>query len=344
MAPTNGPLKLMGAPGSPYTRKMLAVLRYRHIPYAMMWGGHARGQVTDFPEPKVKLLPTFYFPKAEGGLEAVVDSTPIIRRLEADYPGRSVLPEDPVLGFLNDLIEDFADEWLTKAMFHYRWVYEDDIANAGPLLIYWSDPTLPEETALSIADQFAARQISRLYVVGSNETTGETIEASYRRIVGILDDLITDEGFVLGGRPASCDFALYGQLTQLGIVDPTPARLTATTSPRLRAWLDRVEDLSGHEGGGWRSLEHTAQTLRPLLTEIGRVYAPFLIANARAVMAGGAEVEAEIDGRRWTQPAFPYQAKCLGWIREGFAALAPAAQMDVMRVIAGTGCEAMLEG
>ena len=29
---------LIGAPPSPYTRKMLALLRYRHIPYEMIWG------------------------------------------------------------------------------------------------------------------------------------------------------------------------------------------------------------------------------------------------------------------------------------------------------------------
>ena len=37
---------------------------------------------------------------------AVVDSTPIIRRLEAEYPGRSVIPRDPVLRFLDELLED----------------------------------------------------------------------------------------------------------------------------------------------------------------------------------------------------------------------------------------------
>lgn len=51
-------LKLMGAPGLPYTRKMLALMRYRRIPYAVLWGGY-RNPPADLPQPKVKLLPTF---------------------------------------------------------------------------------------------------------------------------------------------------------------------------------------------------------------------------------------------------------------------------------------------
>ncbi|NBQ07027.1 MAG: glutathione S-transferase, partial [Betaproteobacteria bacterium] len=31
-------LELLGVPGSPYTRKMLALLRYRRIPHRMIWG------------------------------------------------------------------------------------------------------------------------------------------------------------------------------------------------------------------------------------------------------------------------------------------------------------------
>ena len=48
------------------------------------------------------------------------DSTPLIRRLEDEFIGRGARPSDPALAWLCDLLEDWADEWVTKAMFHYR--------------------------------------------------------------------------------------------------------------------------------------------------------------------------------------------------------------------------------
>lgn len=333
------PVEMLGAPGSPYTRKMLALLRYRHIPYRMLWGSHAQPP-EGYPTPKVKLLPTVYF--GEGNArEAVVDSTPIIRRLESEYPARSVIPEDDLLRFLDLLVEDFADEWMTKAMFHYRWHYQQDADNAGPLLIFWQDPRFDDATAKHMANSISKRQIDRLYVVGSNDVTAPIIEASYQRLVGIFDRIVQRQGFALGTRPASADFAIYAQLSQLGIVDPTPARIMAQAAPRLRAWLDRVEDLSGLEPAGWLDHAALADHLGELLTEIGRVYVPFLIANGQAAMGGQADFETEIDGKRWAQPVFPYQAKCLQTLRQARSALPDATRQALDALLAGTGCEAM---
>jgi len=108
------PVQFKGAPGSPYTRKMLAYLRFRHIRYQLLVGDQTTGH--NLPEPKVNLLPTFFLPDEDNSLQAVVDSTPLIRRFEADFEQRRSIPEEPVLAFLNYLIEDYADEWLTKAM------------------------------------------------------------------------------------------------------------------------------------------------------------------------------------------------------------------------------------
>jgi len=337
------PLKLMGSPGSPYTRKMIALLRYRRIPYAVLWGGHQMPP-PGLPEPKVKLLPTFYLPDAEGKIEAVVDSTPIIRRLERDFQGRSVLPEDPVLAFLNDLIEDFGDEWMTKAMFHFRWAHAPDIANAEKLLVFWGQPSLPRSEAETWGKTFAERQINRLYVVGSNATTGPTIESSYRRVLRILDDLVQRQLFVLGARPASADYGLYGQLTQLAIVEPTSAALAMQDAPRVRAWLDLLEDMSGHEPAAdqWIDRGSARDRLSPLLQEIGRVYAPALLANARAITEGKDQFETEIDGRPWTQPVFAYQAKCLTAIREAYATLSAQDKADLGKILSGTGCETLI--
>jgi len=330
-------IELLGLPGSPYTRKMLALLRYRRIPHRVLWGS-LFDPPAGYPEPKVKLLPTFYFPSAKG-LEAVVDSTPIIRRLEADYSGRSVVPDDPLLCFLDRLIEDFADEWLTKAMFHYRWHHAEDAAHAGPLLTFWQNPQLDAQTAQQVSDAFAKRQISRLFVVGSSDTTAAVIEASFQRLVGIMDRIIERQGFVLGSRPASADFAILGQLTQLGLVEPTSARFLERTAPRLRAWLDRTEDLSGHSADQWMAHADITDHLGELLGEIGRVYAPFLVANATAAAMGHKEFVTTIDGTLWAQPVFPYQVKCLESLRNARNAMDAQARCALDALLVKTGCE-----
>lgn len=330
---------LVGSPASPYTRKMTALLRYRHIPYRLLLTEAT--EVNDLPRPKVRLLPTFYFPQVDGTLAPAVDSSPLIRRFEENNPERSVIPVDPALAFLDFLLEDFADEWLTKAMFHYRWRAQADIDKAGSVLPRWRSANPASDVDLAKwRKEFADRQISRLYVVGSNDVTAPVIEASYQRYLAAFNTHLEQHMFLFGARPSAADFGAHGQLTQLAKFDPTPAKLTEMTAPRVYAWVDMMEDLSGLTvtEEGWYPRAEMPDSLREILKEVGRGYVPVMLANAAALINGQTEVETEVEGQKWTQQAFPYQGKCLQWLREKFNALSTADQSFVADILADAEC------
>lgn len=340
MIPT--PLTLNGAPGSPYTRKMVSLLRYRRIPYKLLQYG--MGNPPGMPRGKVTLLPTFYFPNPQGELEATVDSTPIIRRLEREFEGRSVIPPHPVTAFIDYLLEDYADEWLTKAMFHYRWHYAADANKAGDILPRWSRINATDEQMDGLKKYIMDRQISRLYVVGSNETTAPVIEASFERFLDLFNAHLKVSPFLMGNRPGACDFGVFGQLTALTHFDPTPMALTLEKAPRVYAWVEVCEDHSGLEPSesDWMDPANIPPTIKALLTECGRVYVPALIANETAIAEGRDTFETEIDGKPWRQQCFPYQAKCAQWIRNAYADLSATDRSAIDRILAGTGVDAVL--
>ncbi|MCY4386375.1 MAG: glutathione S-transferase family protein [Desulfurellaceae bacterium] len=334
-------LAVRGSPGSPYTRKMLALLRFRRIPYRYIQCGMGDAGL---PQPKVQLVPVFYFENDAGELDAEVDSTPIIRRLEDEYGDRSVIPTDPASAFLNYLVEDYGDEWLTKAMFHYRWYYEADIDMAGSVLPHYDDVTQDDETIAQLKKIFSERQISRLYVVGSNDTTASVIEDSYKRFLDCLNEHLKTYPFIMGHRPGSADFACFGQLTQLVQFDPTPAGIAAAGFPRVHAWVSKMEDLSGLEvtDDAFIDPDDMPSTLKVLFSEIGRTYVPVMLANSAAIDQGTDKVEATVEGKPWVQEPFPYQGKCLQWLRIEYTQLAEKDRGRVDAVLAGTGCEALL--
>lgn len=333
------PLKLVGGFGSPYSRKMRAVMRFRRIPFTWIMRGSAED--VDIPSVPIALIPVIVFP-GEGAGEAMIDSTFQIRRLEKLFPSRSIIPPDPVLAFLDALLEDYADEWLTKPMFHYRWKYAADIDKASHVLALDRDPCMSRERLAKASRFFADRQIERLRVVGSNDVTTPVIEASYRRLLGLLDSqLVAGNRFLMGARPGASDFGFFGQLSQLAHFDPTPAAIAAAETPRVVSWVSHLDDLSSLdvEDARWLTRKDAVAAIRPFLIEIGRVYAPFLLANARALASRASEVRCEIDGRAWVQQPFPYQGKCLKWLREARQALSAADREFVDAALESTGAD-----
>ncbi len=335
-------LRLVGMGASPYTRKLRAALRYRRIPYRFVVIGSKEAQA--LPKRPLPLLPYVILPGSDGETPvAMSDTTPILDHLEQRHPDRRLRPADPALRFIDMLLEDYGDEWLSKCMFHYRWSYAPDAKKASAYMPYGQMMQMTREQGDHFEKAIAERQISRIGVVGSNEVTAPIIEASWRRFLEIFDAHIQEQPYLLGHRPGGGDFACYGQMTMLVITDPTPGQIALEVSPRAYAWTERLEDVSGEEvsESDWIDLADPPPTLRDLLCEVGRVYAPFMLGNAAAVASGAPRVECEVDGQRWVQEPFVYQAKCLRWLREAYAALDEGSRRRVSAVLEGTGCEVL---
>ena len=130
--------RLFGAETSAYSTKMRSYLEVqgRGLRLAAPHPGE-RGRTQD-RSPASPTLPVLV--TASGF--AVHDTTPMMEALEADSPEPSATPADPATAFLACVLEEYADVWLAKAAFHYRWTRKKDQRLAA---------------ARSIEDYYAAR-------------------------------------------------------------------------------------------------------------------------------------------------------------------------------------------
>jgi glutathione S-transferase len=322
---------LHGIVPSPYSVKMRAILRYRRLLFVWKGGGDPRAAAIAANLPPV--IPVLTFPDGR----VMNDSTPLAYALEREHPGqRSIIPDDAVQAYLSDLLEDFADEWVTKIMFHYRWYYEADRKFAQAWVITSRDPVMADAARRTAMQVFNDRQVSRMAMVGCTEQNRPIIEESYRLILDTLDRHVRKTPFLFGSRPALADFGLYGQL-QILSVDPTPMAEMRERAVDVYCWLLRLDDASGVEGT-WSDPTELRETLKTLLRHCGETYLPFLAANFKALHEGREEVALDLGGRRYAQAPFRYQGKCYDALRKKLAALPADVRKRLDPVLEETGC------
>ena len=336
------PYRLFGLELSPYSVKVRSYLRYKRIPHE--WVVRHLGNMAEFQKhAKLPLIPLLLAPDGS----AMQDSTPILEALEERFPEPSIHPTDPAAAFLSALVEEYADEWVNKPMFHYRWWYEPDQESAAERIARWSlggpagDATAASDEAVSkMSASLKERMVPRLSFVGSNATTRPIIEASFERLVALLEAHLAHRPFLFGGRPAFADFGLWGQLYNLW-TDPTPGTLLRARGPRVVAWIERMLAPVGH--GDFEAWEALASTLEPLLRdEVGAIFLPWSTANARALAEGKSEFTVELGGQPFTQQVQKYHAKSLEALRGRYRAVADRSRLDP--ILARTRCLEWLSG
>lgn len=331
-----GHYTIYGALGSPYSMKLRAALRYRRLPHIWAHGGGALAATAG--KVKAPVIPILEYP--DGSFAN--DSTPLIYDLEARHADRGIVPPDPAQGFLAHLIEDFGDEWLTKAMFGYRWLREVDQVQMSRWLAFDQMKGGGIGKSQAAAEMFRQRQVGRMGIVGCTEANFPLIEASTRAVLAALEAHVTDRHCLFGSRPSLAEFGLYGQISQLG-VDPTPEAMLRRDYPYVLRWLLHIDDMSGIDGEWDAPDAPPAPVVEALLGIIGALYFPFLIANATALAAGAETFRFTALGHDYTQGTFKYQAKCLADLRARFAALPADARAGLEPLLARTGCLAPLQ-
>lgn len=346
--------EVYGANGSPYSQKINAYMRWKRLPFlwrSMMMspddegaGATERGDgkasragpgrwPRRFEHIRPRVIPVVVFPNSR----SMNDSTFVIEAVEAHTGAtRAAVPADPATAFVAWLLEDFADEFLTKVMYGFRWNREVDAVHAGRLLAY---DGLGGEAADAAAGFIQQTQVGRTSVVGCPD---DTIHPTCHAVCALLErHFATGTRFMLGDAPCVCDFAFFGQMSQW-LVDRTPASFVPDRYTRTTAWLWRMADTGAVAPAPLR----VNACARGLLRLCAATYLPFLRANAAALAAGADSLTVSLrfdDGLvEHVQQPFGYQNKCYAHLRARLAAIGENAELR--SVLEVTGCWDFLAG
>ena len=216
---TEGRYRLIGSTASPYAIKLRALMRYRKIPFDWVIMTKALRAATAHLRPM--LIPVLQYP--DGTFRS--ETTALAYDLEARHQGRSVIPEDNTIAFVCDLLEDLADEWAVKPLFLFPvpWDPEDQAYVSRWAGEEWSTSESATGSPQEI-EEFRARQISRMVILGATAENKPLLEESYRRMLAAFEPHVGMTSYLFGSRPSLADFAWFGQLSEMA-TDPTPMRI-----------------------------------------------------------------------------------------------------------------------
>lgn len=322
--------RLLGGPGSPYSLKLRAILRYRRIPHVWLVPNGYIGQGGELAAAGKRIIPVLQYP--DGSYHA--DSTPLAFELERRHPGeRSIVPDDPAQAFVSHLVEDMADELLVDAMFDLRWSDPVDRAFcARRQMSGWMSPA-PDAAIDAIVARFTERQVANRARAVPTDGNRRVLARVYAGVRAAIETMLQTRPFLLGSRPALADFGLYGQLSQCAI-DPTASALMRADAVRCFQWVQTMDDLSGIDGE-WAAPDDWGDAVHALLAIAGRCYLPMLVANAGARQAGLERYELALDGETWVGTPHAYRETCLGWLRDELARM-PAPALERLRPLLET--------
>lgn len=275
------PYRVHGLNQSFFTRKVAGYLDYKGIPWLLRRSANAH--------------PRFLAAGWPGGMPVIEapdgtflwDSTAVILHLDARFPARGVLPDDPVQRFLCFLLDDVVDEWLYRPAVGSRWFYEENHRVGG-----WE---LGRETSVEIPAPGDATYVMVGEHVRSScgplgvaaENVGTWIDEVLRPWLRVLGAHLAARPYLFGERPSLADFAAFGGDAAHFVNDPLCRRWTDADAPAVVTHTHRLLEPEDQTFGPWSAPDDVPDTLIAVLADAGRLYLPWV---ARATVDGAAPI------------------------------------------------------
>jgi glutathione S-transferase len=308
---------------SPYSDKIRMYLRLKRLPFVEVRENMRNRESVLRARTGKTMVPVVITP--EDG--AMNDSTLITRALEKRHAKPGLRPTEPGRRGLDALLEEYADEWVVRAMLASRWYHEAD-AEQNRILIAADMTCGAPEVDLGAAKTMLPQGIvSTLPPMGATPDSLSYLMDELRGLCRDLDAIFARHRFLGGAEPSVADLAFYGQLNQVRR-DPTGGRIVGDPElPNLARWFGDVEKRADDQPATLAAdAPPDADALAPLVRRIASTYLRFAVANARAVEEapkGSLEVALE-GGVAFRAARAGYNRKCLqallGELEAAFAA------------------------
>jgi glutathione S-transferase len=191
---------------SPYAAKVRAILAHKGLAFEeRVVHPMKRGELK-------RLSGQVAVPVLVDGSEVVADSTRIARYLDGKHPEPRIVPEDPTLRTRALLLEEWADEGLSRVVQPVRWLIPDNFKRTIALFRS-AYPTGTGEDARWLAiRRFMKLDMSRKYGNRFGAPPPSAILNRLAEVMDLLDAQLAETGWLAGPEPSVADFAAWGFL------------------------------------------------------------------------------------------------------------------------------------
>ena len=265
-----------------FSGKFEAYLRYKEIPYRRVDVSHRQLYEVYLRTGTMK-VPAVELPDGRW----LKDTTPMIRWFEEQHQAHPVIPSDPVLRFIANLIEDYADEWLWRPAMWWRWMPRGSRVNLGRRIADEILGDFPGPAFLK-AIYFGWRQ-RRTWLWGDGMTRDNSaqIRDMYPQQLAALEQIFSERPFLFGEQPGIADYGYFASMFRHFGNDPDSSIVMRQTAPGVHAWLARMWNARASafsEPPQWSLPE--GEGMNFILRDICSVYLPYLHQNACAFRDG----------------------------------------------------------